>query len=255
MRNTLLFGLALTLLGAISGYGDKVVKPDLTRIADGHAWKVSNATAESVEMDGKVAARLRATGDSGITGNAGLAWSPGAVFATGIIELDLKGRNQRPSFLGVVFNIINEKTFEGIYFRPFNFKASEPFHGRAVQYIAWPEHTWEELRKNNPSQFEKPINPVPDPDGWFHTRIEVTDNLVRVFVNHGKEPCLTVKRLGEGRVERPVGLFVDCAEGLFANLEVKPAQSGLKESNGNEPRKSPRAQEMQTSQGDTRPDG
>ncbi len=227
MKNTSIFSLALVLLGAVSAHGEKAIKPDLTKMADDHAWKVSNATAESVEMDGKMVGRLYATGDSGKTGKAGLASSPAVEFGTGVIELDFKGRNQRPSFLGVVFNVTDEKTFEGIYFRPFNFKASEPFHSRAVQYIAWPEHTWEELRRNRTGQFEKPINPVPDPDGWFHARIEVTDKLVRVFVDNAKEPSLTVTRLAESRVKRPVGLFVDCAEGLFANLEVKPAQTGL----------------------------
>src|SRR5208282_4215550 len=135
---------------------------------------------------------------------------------------------QRPSFLGVVFNVADERTFEGVYFRPFNFNADGPFRLRAVQYIAWPEHTWEELRKNHSGQFEKPANPAPDGDGWFHARIEVTEKLVRVFLNGGAEPSLTVNRLAEGRAKRPVGLFVDVAEGLFANLKVKSANhSGL----------------------------
>jgi hypothetical protein len=227
MKKTFIFGLALVLVGAVSANGEETIKLDLTRMADANIWKVSNATAESVPMSGKMVARLNATGDSGKTGNAGLASSRAVEFETGVIELDLKGKDQRPSFLGVVFNIIDEKTFEGIYFRPFNFKATEPFRSRAVQYIAWPEHTWDELRKNRTGQFEKPIDPVPDPNDWFHARIEVTAKLVRVFVNNGKEPSLKVNRLMESRVKRPVGLFVDCAEGLFANLEVKSAPNGL----------------------------
>jgi hypothetical protein len=35
-----------------------------------------------------------------------------------------------------------------------------------------------------------PSRPVPDPDSWFHARIEVTDREVRVFVNDAKEPSL-----------------------------------------------------------------
>lgn len=129
------------------------------------------------------------------------------------------------SFLGVVFNVVDARIFEGIYFRPFNFKADKPARDRAVQYIAWPENTWEKLRKDKPGQFENAVNPVPDPDGWFHARIEVADKQVRVFVNDSKAPCLTVNRLAEGRMSRPVGLFVDVAEGLYANLKVTPSKS------------------------------
>jgi hypothetical protein len=224
MKNIVIVGLALTLSAAIPGHArEKTGAFDFAKVADGKTWKVSHATVESVEIDGKMAARLTAAGDSGATGEAGLALASGVEFAEGTIELDLKGRNQRPSFLGVVFNVADERTFEGVYFRPFNFKAEGPFRLRAVQYIAWPEHTWEELRKNHPGQFEKPANPAPAGDGWFHARIEVTEKLVRVFLNGGAEPCLTVNRLTERRGKRPVGLFVDVAEGLFANLEVKPA--------------------------------
>ena len=40
-----------------------VVTPDLTRTADGQTWNIFNATPEIVEIDGKRALRLRATGD------------------------------------------------------------------------------------------------------------------------------------------------------------------------------------------------
>jgi hypothetical protein len=224
MKKIVGVGLALTVLAVVSGSArEKTGAFDLAKVGDGKTWKVSNATVEPVEIDAKIAARLKAAGDSGRTGDVGLALASRAEFTLGTIELDLKGRNQRPSFLGVVFNVADERTFEGVYFRPFNFKADGPFRLRAVQYIAWPEHTWEELRKNHSGQFEKPANPAPDGDGWFHARIEVTEKLVRVFLNNATEPCLTVNRLAESRGKRPVGLFVDVADGLFANLEVKPA--------------------------------
>lgn len=224
MRSFVTFAFALTFCGAVSScVHAKKAAFDFSKPLAGRTWKVSNATIEFVEVDGKSTARLRAAGDSGLTGNAGLAVASTSEFTTGTIALDLKGRNQRPSFLGVVFNVVNEQTFEGIYFRPFNFRGSEPFRLRAVQYIAWPKHTWEELRKDYPGQFEKPVSPALDGSEWFHARIEVTDKLVRVFVDHAKEPCLTANRLAEVGVKRPIGVFVDVAEGLFANLEVTPA--------------------------------
>jgi hypothetical protein len=224
MNYLVTMSLSLTLLGAVRGYPQPTTgAPDPARIGDEKNWRMQNATAEFVEMDGKRAVHMRATGDSA-NGSMGLAIPVGVEFTTGAIELDLKGKYQRPSFLGCAFNITDEKTFEAIYFRPFNFKADEPFQQRAVQYIAWPEHTWDELRQQKPGQFENSVHPAPEPDGWFHARIEVTDKRVQVFVNGAKEPSLVVNRLKEGVARRPVGLLVDVAEGLYANLEVKPAR-------------------------------
>jgi hypothetical protein len=217
--------LIVALACVASGPGGAQPRPavaDLAAIADGTAWKVSNATPEAVLVDGRRAARLTAAGDSA-NGIVGLALPVGIAFDTGVIEVDLKGKNVRQrSFLGIAFNVVDDRTFEGVYFRPFNFKAEPPVDGRSVQYIAWPEHTWERLRKERPGQFEKPVRPVPDPDGWFHARIIVTGSEVCVFVNDAREPSLVVARLARGGVKRPMGLFVDSADGDYANLTVTP---------------------------------
>jgi hypothetical protein len=216
--------IALLAVPAFASDGkDNVITPDLSAIVGGKGWKVRNATAEGVTVDGKRAVRLTATGDSA-NGNVGLALVDGVDFTTGVIELDLQGQNVRGrSFLGVAFNVEGQRGFEAIYFRPFNFKAEGDFKNRAVQYISWPDHTWEGLRKTRPGKFEAAIRPVPDPDKWFHARIEVDAKQVRVFVNEAKEPCLTVERLAEVKKGRPMGLFVDSADGLYANLEITPA--------------------------------
>jgi len=213
--------LALGCLGLTQvSAQEKPDTPDLAAVTDAKSWKIVHATAETRDADGKRAVRLVAEGDSA-NGVVGLALPMRLLFNTGIIEIDLKGKNVRQrSFLGVAFNVADEKTFEAVYFRPFNFKAAEPMRNRAVQYVAWPVNTWEQLRKSAPGQFEKLVNPVPDPDGWFHARIEVTDNQVRIFVNDAKEPSLVTIRLVNGGIRRPVGLFVDSAEGLYANLKV-----------------------------------
>jgi len=214
----------ILLMAAVSGScgEDKVLTPDLGGIATGTGWKIHNATPESIEVDGKRGVRLTAKDDSA-NGIVGLALVDGMKFTTGVIEIDLQGKNVRGrSFLGVAFNVADEKTFEAIYFRPFNFKADGEFKNRAVQYIAWPDNTWEKLRKSQSGKFEGPISPLPDPDMWFHARIEVGDKQVRVYVNQAKEPCLTVDRLTESGKPRQVGLFVDSADGLYANLKITP---------------------------------
>jgi hypothetical protein len=217
------YGLIVLLampIGAKSSQ-EKVITPDLNNIPAGKGWTVRNATAETMEVEGKSAVRLHAKADSA-TGIAGLVLADGVLLTTGVIEIDLKGKNVRPSFLGVAFNVTDEKTFEAIYFRPFNFQANGEFKSRAIQYIAWPEHTWDELRRNRPGKFEGPVSTVPDPTKWFHARIEVGKRQIRVYVNRAKEPCLTVNRLAEGDKGRSVGLFVDSGQGLYANFKLMP---------------------------------
>jgi hypothetical protein len=116
--------LASTLLGPVRGLAqERAITPDLAQVADGKAWVVHNATTEAVEVDGRRAVRLKAKGDSA-AGIAGLALANGLEFITGTIELTMKGKNvKQGSFLGVAFNVAGEKTFEAVYFRPFNFKA------------------------------------------------------------------------------------------------------------------------------------
>jgi hypothetical protein len=217
--------VVLLTAAASGGQGqEKVVTPDVGTLAAGKGWTVHHATAEAAEAGGRRAVRLTAGGDSA-NGTVGLALADGVEFATGTIEVDLKGKNVRGrSFLGVAFGVAGEKTFEAVYFRPFNFRAEGEFKGRAVQYVAWPEHTWEKLRKGRPGKFEAAVSPVPDPDGWFRARVEVGEKEVRVYVDGAKEACLTVERLaGAGRGRR-VGLFVDSADGLYADLKITPAK-------------------------------
>jgi hypothetical protein len=88
-----------------------------------------------------------------------------------------------------------------------------------VQYIAWPEHTWESLRARSPVVYEAAIDPVPDPARWFHARIEVTNKRVRVWVDDAAKPCLVVDRLG-AQTDGGLGLWVDSQSGSFANLKI-----------------------------------
>ncbi len=227
MKNipVLIIALAGLVAAPAPGIAQIKAKPlNLATIDKAKAWKTINVIANPVERDGREGAYLRSLADSA-NGIVGLALPVGVEFDTGVIELELKGKSERGrSFLGAAFNVVDDKTFEAIYFRPFNFKADDPFRGRAVQYIAWPANTWEYLRKNYPGQFEQPVNPVPDPDDWFRARIEVTDKQVRVFVNGAKAPSLVVDRLATDKAKRPMGLFVDSVDGLYANVRVTPAK-------------------------------
>ncbi len=152
----------------------------------------------------------------------GLGWWPATEFADGTIEFDVRGKDvlQR-SFVGVAFHGVDEKTFDAVYFRPFNFRAADPARrNHAVQYIAMPDYDWQLLRSKYPEKYEKPVSPAPAPDGWFHVRIVVARPQVNVFVNGANEPCLTVEQLS-ARTTGWVGFWVgNNSGGDFANLKI-----------------------------------
>jgi hypothetical protein len=111
-----------------------------------------------------------------------------------MIEFDIKGKDvQQQSFVGFAFHGVNDSTYEAVYFRPFNFRASDPVRkGHAVQYIANPDFDWPVLRMRYPNKYEQPVSPVPDPNGWFHARIVVSREKIVVFVNGAPAPSLVV---------------------------------------------------------------
>src|SRR5262249_4433266 len=146
-------------------------------------------------------------------------------FGNGTIELDIKGRNVvQKSFIGVAFHAKDANQCDLVYFRPFNFTNADPERrAHAVQYMSAPNFSWKKLRTEHPGVYEKPVQPAPDPDGWFHARIVVDSPKVSVFVNDAKEPSLVVDKLSKLTSGR-VGLWVgQDSDGDFANLKIVPA--------------------------------
>ena len=187
-------------------------------------WSVVNGESQAARDGGRRALRLQPIGGNRPGSNVAMALVDERAFATGTIELDLKGNGDaQASFVGVAFAVADAQHYEAVYFRPFNFRAADAAHrGHAVQYVAWPEHTWEKLRNDRPGVYEAALEPPPDPARWFHARVEIDAAQVRVFVDGAARPCLVVDRLGERRSGR-VGLWVDSQPGAFANLRVVPA--------------------------------
>jgi hypothetical protein len=138
---------------------------------------------------------------------------------------DARGTNQpQRSFIGIAFHGVDDRAYDEIYFRPFNFKAADPVRRqRAVQYISHPAHTWRSLREQIPGKYESAVEPAPNPDGWFHARIVVAWPKVSVFVNGASEPCLVLKQLRQ-RKRGWVALCVDVSGGDFANLRISHAK-------------------------------
>ena len=158
-------------------------------------FKTFNRTVNVVSEDGSTVIKLNEAN------GPGMAWIKGRQFTEGTIEFDVKGKDllQR-SFVGIAFHGVNDTTYEAVYFRPFNFKTTDAVRKlHAVQYIANPQFDWPKLRTDFPNQYEKPINPAPDPNQWFHVRLEVRRGVIKVFVNSSTSPALTVKQLVELR--------------------------------------------------------
>jgi hypothetical protein len=152
----------------------------------------------------------------------GVAWLNGVSFEKGGIEIDLRGKDLfQQSFLGIAFHGENDSTYEAVYFRPFNFLASDSVRRiHAVQYISHPDFTWKRLREQQNGVFEKEVVPAPDPNAWFHARVIVTETTVDVYVNQHPKPCLQAKRLSN-RQGGKVGLWVgDRSGGDFADLRI-----------------------------------
>jgi len=190
------------------------------RTADGRSWKVVNRQAAEAEEGGRTFVRLDERAGSG------LARLEGSRFSEGTIEFDVRGKDvAQKSFVGVAFHGYNDETFEAVYFRPFNFKDPDPAKsGHSVQYVSHPDFTWQKLRTERPGEFEKPVAPVPDPNGWFHVRLDVGASRVSVYVNGEPKPCLEVDRLGNLK-DGLVGFFVgNGSGGDLAGLKITPAK-------------------------------
>lgn len=154
---------------------------------------------------------------------SGLIWLTGITFSEGTIEIDLKGNHEmQQTFPGVIFHGVDSSTFDGVYFRPFNFQAEDPVRKiHAVQYISHPQFTWSWLRENKNGQYEKAVTPAPGPNDWFHAKIVVKGKTITVYVNNSDTPSLTVEKLND-RTTGMIGLMCDGVKpGDFANLVIR----------------------------------
>lgn len=195
------------------------VTPDLKSLSETKNSKSYRVSADWVSDDGgKPAIKLRTKpGEDGFVVLSGLA------FTNGVIEFDAKGSSGPPqsNFIGIAFRAEDGTNFDTVYFRPFNFRASgAEMRKRAVQYMSLPDWPWPRLRAERTGQYEKPIEPAPDGNAWFHARIVVQKPKVSVFVNGAKEPSLVVDELTT-RAGGGVGLWCN-GFGSIANLMITP---------------------------------
>lgn len=150
----------------------------------------------------------------------GVLWLNSHTLGNCTVELDLKGKDVRgQSFVGIAFNGKDDQTFDGVYFRPFNFKSPER-KVHSVQYISMPENDWSVLRRAFPGKYENEVSPVPEPDEWFHAKIVVAYPKVSVYVNGSDRPSLVIQQISDQREGR-FGLWVgNGSDGWFRDVTI-----------------------------------
>jgi hypothetical protein len=181
-------------------------------------WRSDTRSAQFVEEAGRKFIRV------GPALGEGVVWLEGSDLRNGTIEVEMRGSNvQGQSFVGLAFRCIDDKTYDAVYFRPFNFKTGDSERVlRAVQYHSNPNFPWAKLRADSPNMYEKPVSPAPDPGSWFRAKIVIEERVVNAYVNDAKSPTLAVTALSEPRAGM-VGLWVgNASPGDFANLTLTP---------------------------------
>src|ERR1043166_654298 len=184
--------ILLTLLAALcfGPDGQTTSQPDLSALADGKGCKVIDRTMTHVRDGGRDAMHLSEGRGEGLVRIDSLQ------LADGVIELDVKGQDvAQKSFLGIAFHGADDRTYEAVCFRPFNFKSGDAARrAHSVQYVSHPDYTWRRLRDEHPGVYEKSVETAHDHNGWFHARIVPDGASVNESVHDDKKSGLEVKR-------------------------------------------------------------
>jgi Domain of Unknown Function (DUF1080). len=178
--------------------------------------EVFNRTVSAFSEDGKNGVRFSKSG------NDGVAWLKHVIFSNGVIELDIRGKEEfQQSFVGIAFHGMDNSTFDAVYFRPFNFQSDDPVRKiHAVQYVSMPDYSWDVLREKFNGKYEKAIIPAPKGDEWFHVKIVIKSPQVTVYVNGSREASLSIETLNN-RASGKIGLWVgNNSDGDFANFQI-----------------------------------
>src|SRR5271167_3402131 len=132
----------------------KTIAPDLAALADRKSLTLFNRDARSLVDGARRGVRLsEAPGE-------GVVFLPGIEFANGTIQFDVRGKDvAQQSFVGVAFHGVDGAAYDAVYFRPFNFRSTDPVsRSHAVQYHSLPVYTWQKLRTDRPGKYEQSVN-------------------------------------------------------------------------------------------------
>ena len=213
-----LFNKLIILFLAISGnvFSQSVSKPDLHKLFQTDGIEIYN---RKISLINEVAHKgISLSKDHG----EGVAWIKGVEFSEGIIEVAIRGEDvKQHSFVGIAFHGKDNKTFDAIYLRPFQFlETDESLRSHGIQYISLPDNTWRMLRENYPGKYEQAVEPAPDPNSWVNLRIVIKDFTISTYINGSQKPALVVKKLTL-LTNGAIGFYAgDTSGGDFAYLSI-----------------------------------
>lgn len=149
-------------------------------------------------------------------------------FHNGVIEIEVASTIPADApqwargFVGIVFRVDKaKKHYEALYLRPSNASETQQIlRNHTVQYISYPDHPWYDLRKQHQGHYES-FAPVTLGE-WTKLKIEVEDQVARLYVNGAEYASLIVSdlKLG-GEAAGSIGLLTEPATvAYFRNLKV-----------------------------------
>ena len=215
IKNVKLRLLLLSIIINVHAFAqDKTIVVD---ISDKAKFEVVNRQLSITNKDKKAIIHLNGKENNGI------AWIKGLKFEKGIIEFDVKGKDvMQQSFVGIAFHGMNDSTYDAVYFRPFNFQSPDTARkNHSVQYISMPQYDWYMLRQNFTGVYENALIGAISADAWFHAKIIVNADNIKVFVNNDAKPSLVIHPLNNYSTGN-IGFWVgNNSDGDFSNLSIQ----------------------------------
>lgn len=193
-----------------------------------YEFLANHVSLTSVKINGKAA--LRIVKDETIKGvdEPTFAKIVGADFKNGMIEVEVLSRllSSAPEyargFIGLAYRINSDNSaYESIYIRPTNGRAEDQVRrNHTIQYYAYPDWKFDRLRKEKPEQYESYADM--QLDKWITIRIEVKDNVAKLFLDNKEQPSLYVNSPKDVIAKcGGIGLWVDIGtEGFFKGLKI-----------------------------------
>jgi hypothetical protein len=150
-------------------------------------------------------------------------------FSDGFIEVELAGKRAEGShpmtrgFVGIAFRISDDDSkFECFYLRAANGRAEDQVQrNHTTQYMSYPNHNVEVLRKEFPEKYESYVDMVPGE--WTKVKIEINGEQAKLYVHGNSQPALIVNDLKLGAsAQGSIGLWVGGGtDAHFTNLNVR----------------------------------
>ncbi|WP_316742184.1 hypothetical protein [Pedobacter antarcticus] len=219
MNKLILFSFLLSLNTTIFAQSVKLGKYELI------ANKVS---LTKVKIAGKAAVRIIKDTTVKKVDEPTFAKLEGTDFKNGTIEVKVLSKllSNAPEFargfIGIAYRITQDNaTYESIYIRPTNGRSEDQVRrNHSIQYYAYPDWKFDKLRKESAEVFEAYADM--QLNKWITIRIEVKENIAKLFLDKNKQPSLFVNTPKDVIAKSGgIGLWVDIGtEGFFTDLKI-----------------------------------